>query len=92
MPALYRIICPLDFSPTSYEALKIARQLAQGMSSELILVHVIPFPTPNDQGFKSEEEAHRSACQNAENQLKEIIALRLRFLESTRFMVFSGSS
>lgn len=91
MLPLYKIVCPLDFSSTSHEALKIAQQLAQHTNTELILVHVIPFPTPNDQGFKSEEEAHHSACQNAENQLKEIIALRLSNVESTRFMVLSGN-
>lgn len=88
---LKKIICPLDFSPTSYDALKSAQQLAERVDAELILVHVIAFPSPNDHGFTSEEEAHGYARQNAEKQLNEIIATRLGHLKGARFIICSGS-
>ena len=37
-----KILCAIDFSEASFEALKAANELAQGLSSELLLVHVVP--------------------------------------------------
>ena len=46
-----KILCPLDFSEHSMEALENAIELAQNLSSKLILVHVISpipvVPTPS---------------------------------------------
>src|SRR6056297_3079679 len=46
-----KILCPLDFSEHSMEALDNAIELAQQLSSKLILVHVISpipvVPTPS---------------------------------------------
>ncbi len=40
-----KILCPTDFSEPSYEALKMANELALHFSSELIVVHVVaPIP------------------------------------------------
>lgn len=89
MHLLNKIICPIDFSPISLEALKSAHQLAFRVNAELILLHVIPFPAPNDHGFKSEEDASNFAHENAENQLKEIMATR--HLEGARFTILHGS-
>jgi nucleotide-binding universal stress UspA family protein len=48
-----KILWPTDFSEPSYEALKVAKQMAQHFNAELYLVHVItplpPFvPPPKD--------------------------------------------
>lgn len=91
MYSLKKILCPLDFSPTSYEALKGAEQLAFRMNAELLLLHVIPFPAPNDHGFKSEEDAANFARENAEKQLEEIIATHLSRLQKTRNIILRGS-
>ena len=40
-----KILCPTDFSEPSYEALKIANELALHFSSELFVVHVVA-PVP----------------------------------------------
>ena len=37
-----KILCPIDFSEPSYEALKTANELASHFSAELYLIHVIP--------------------------------------------------
>ena len=45
MIPLKKICCPTDFSEPSYEALKIACEIALHFSAELILVHVVtPIP------------------------------------------------
>lgn len=40
-----KILCPTDFSDPSYETLRVANELAQHFSAELLIVHVIsPIP------------------------------------------------
>ncbi len=46
MFSIQKIICPIDFSEHSYDALKIAVEMARQFSSEVILLHVItPIPS-----------------------------------------------
>ncbi len=40
-----RILCPIDFSPASYEALKVAVEMAGKFEAALEVIHVIP-PVP----------------------------------------------
>jgi nucleotide-binding universal stress UspA family protein len=42
MLPLEKILCPTDFSKSSYEALKVACEYAKQFSSELYLIHVVP--------------------------------------------------
>jgi universal stress protein A len=43
-----RILCPTDFSESSYEALRAANELALHFSSELLVLHAVqPIPTAN---------------------------------------------
>jgi universal stress protein A len=43
--AVKKILWPTDFSPPSYGALKVAQELAQNFSAELVALHVVPpFP------------------------------------------------
>ena len=37
-----KILCPIDFSDPSHEALKVASELAQKFSAELTVIHVVP--------------------------------------------------
>ncbi len=37
-----KIICPVDFSGPSLEALRVANELAAGFGAELIILHVVP--------------------------------------------------
>jgi nucleotide-binding universal stress UspA family protein len=46
MLRIKKILCPTDFSEPSFEALKVACELAQQFSSELIVMHAVqPVPT-----------------------------------------------
>lgn len=48
MLPIKKILCPTDFSDPSYEALKVASELAVHFSSELVVLHVVqPIPTAN---------------------------------------------
>lgn len=49
MPHFKRILCPVDFSRSSYEAVKTAAELALKFSSELYLMHVLT-PVPVEAG------------------------------------------
>jgi nucleotide-binding universal stress UspA family protein len=43
-----KILCPTDFSGPSYEALKVAVELATHFGAQLLLVHVVPpIPQPS---------------------------------------------
>ncbi len=43
-----KILCPTDFSEPSYEALKVANELALHFSSELLVLHMVqPIPMAN---------------------------------------------
>jgi nucleotide-binding universal stress UspA family protein len=52
---LKKIICPIDFSDPSYQALNIAVELAERFEAELILINVVALvpmaPTPLVSGF-----------------------------------------
>ena len=45
MLAVKQILCPTDFSPPSYEALRVAGEVAQHFGAELWVMHVVP-PLP----------------------------------------------
>lgn len=59
-----KILCPIDFSEPSYEALKTANELALHFSAKLYLIHVIPpvhtVPIPPLYLQKLEESAKNS--------------------------------
>ncbi len=61
---LKKILCPIDFSDPSYEALKVANEAASHSSAELYLVHVIPplhgVPAPPLYYRQLEESAEKS--------------------------------
>ncbi len=40
--AFKKILCPVDFSESSLEALKVANELAAGFGGELVILHVVP--------------------------------------------------
>lgn len=84
MLAVKKILCPTDFSPPSYEALKLAVKVAQHFDAELWVMHVIPpipLPapvgdTPFVPGFDLplyEQELRASS----EKALQDVIAARI---------------
>ncbi len=50
MLPIKKILCPVDFSEPSYEALKVADELASRFLAELCVIHVVR-ETPNFDGF-----------------------------------------
>lgn len=86
-----KILCPIDFSGTSYEALRRAGELAHATESQLLLLHVVPFPIPNAAGFRSEEEARRFTCKEADSRLHKLVLQHLGQVKQTEVMVRSGS-
>jgi len=76
-----KILCAIDFSEASFDALKAANELALCFSSELLLVHVRPLVCwPADvlatRGFdagSSEQQLHESARRDIE----EVAATRV---------------
>ncbi len=80
MLPIKKILCPTDFSEPSYEALKVANELAQHFSADLLLVHVInPIPivsTPtgpmsfNVSSYQKElEDSAKKSLQDIINQM-----------------------
>jgi len=62
-----KILVPIDFSPSSHEALDVATALALHFNAELYLLHVIPeFPTTTFPDFVPEENLYEEAAKVAE--------------------------
>jgi nucleotide-binding universal stress UspA family protein len=72
---LTRILLPIDFSPSSRAALKIATDLAEYFHADLYLVHVIPmFSSTTFADFVPEESALQKATRSAEERLAKCCA------------------
>lgn len=64
-----RILAPIDFSPSSHAALKMAVELAKHFHAEIHLVHVIPmFPVTSLPDFVPEAKFLEEARKDAERQ------------------------
>lgn len=46
MKDIKKIVCPTDFSEASYEAVRMANDLAERFAAELIVIHVVQPVTP----------------------------------------------
>lgn len=95
-----RILCPIDFSDCSYEALDGAAELAAHFSAELCLVHVVPdIPRPvrilppadkmeeYEQGLSEYEDALTARTQQ---KLHEAIVQRLPDALQSRAIIGRG--
>src|ERR1035438_10479475 len=70
-----KILLPIDFSPSSQEALEMAADLAEHFHAELCLVNVIPFfPTTTLPDLISEAEYIQKARTFAERHLAKCLA------------------
>jgi len=78
MLPLKKILLPTDFSEPSYEALKIAKEMAMHFSAELVFMHVIPTlppfapPPKNKPGFNISAYV-KNLHSSAEKSLQEVI-------------------
>ena len=87
-----RILCPTDFSKPSYEAIRVASDLASQFSAELVLVHVLtpsnnlpPYALANINWSsflkRIKEQAERSIEQVAHTKVPEDVHLRTKIVE-----------
>lgn len=84
MLAVKKILCPTDFSQPSYEALKVAVEVAQHFGAELYVMHVVPpLPPPvpvADSAFVPSFDLplyQQELTTSSENALKAVIAERV---------------
>jgi nucleotide-binding universal stress UspA family protein len=78
MLPLKKILLPTDFSEPSYEALKIAKEMAMHFSAELFFIHVVPplppfAPPPRDKPSFSITAYAENLHSSAEKSLQEVI-------------------
>jgi len=98
MLPLRKIMCPTDFSDYSYQALKVADELAHHFSAELLLVHVVgPVPVaPVMPGMapsafnvaKYQKELEMSSMKT----MKEIVDKNISQAPNTRTIVGHGEA
>ena len=74
MPPFHTVLCPLDFSESSFKALDAAIEVAAQFQAELVLVHVIPpavpgVPVDPTYAFAGPVGYERAVKVNAEEQL-----------------------
>jgi universal stress protein A len=78
---LKKILCPVDFSPASYEGLKVAVEVAQTGPAELLLVNVIqpvhPVAAPGVPASYSLKEYYEEMGAAARKSFEEIVESRV---------------
>jgi nucleotide-binding universal stress UspA family protein len=97
-----KILCPTDFSDCSYEALRLAAEIASQFGAQLYLLHVLPdMPSPLwadrlieerksfEPGLSEYEKALRAAAQR---KLAEVIAERIPESVESHAAVSSGDA
>lgn len=89
-----RILAAIDFSEASFEALKVANEMALSFSAELLLVHVRhPFPWPSDllalPGFDA-RASEKQQVEEARKQLEDAAAARVPPEISKRLILEEG--
>lgn len=75
-----KILCPIDFSEPSHQALKVASELALNFSAELTVIHVIPdIPraTTADPAAQA-TQAYRQYQHELEAESKTLLARAIR--------------
>jgi len=92
-----KILWPTDFSEPSYEALKVAKQMAQHFNAELYLVHVItplpPFaPPPKDRPSFDVASYVENLRISAEKSLQIVIDKKIRNKLKTRSVILHGDA
>jgi nucleotide-binding universal stress UspA family protein len=78
MKIFKKILWPTDFSESSYQALKIAKEMALHFSSELYFIHVVPLlppfaPPPKGEPSFDVSSYVENLCLSAKKSLQEVI-------------------
>ncbi len=97
MLPIKKILCPTDFSEPSYEAVKVANELAVHFNSWLCLLHVVsltPILASSMETSAFNVNAYQKALEtSAQEQLREIMAKYISSgLRTWRPIIVSGSA
>ena len=91
---LKKILCPLDFSAPSYQGLKVAVELAQVFSAELILINVVqplqPVAAPGIPAGYSTQQHYEQMAAAARKSFEEIVGNRVPKGVAVRTRVLEG--
>ena len=91
---LKRILCPMDFSDPSFEALKAAGELAQTYSAEMILVNVVQpvqaIAAPGVPASYSVKEYYEQMSEAARKSFEDIVENRVPQGVKVRTKVLEG--
>jgi universal stress protein A len=78
---LKKILCPVDFSEPSFEGLKVAKELAQTYSAELILINVVQpvqaVAAPGVPSSYSVKEYYEEMAEAARKSFEEVVENRV---------------
>jgi len=89
------VLCPTDFSDSSYEGLTYAIELARQFSADLCVVNVVPAvpPLPSNPNFVFEiPEYERGLHADAERKLRELIDDRVPKSLKSRMVIGHGDA
>ena len=92
---LKKILLPTDFSGPSYEALKIAKEMALHFSSELFFIHVVPplppfAPPPKEKPSFNVRAYIEDLHSSAKKSLQEVIDKKIRKDLKTHILIAHG--
>jgi nucleotide-binding universal stress UspA family protein len=91
--SIERILCPIDFSPSSMRALEYAASLAQACLARLTVLHVVDIPSDVFEAPSSALATYRAFCiEKARAQAKEAIRVSVSPGTSAAELVVSGRS
>lgn len=95
MLPLKKILLPTDFSGPSYEALKIAKEMAMHFSAELFFIHVVPSlppfaPPPKDKPSFNVAAYVENLHSSAEKSLQEVIDKKIGNKLKTHALIAHG--
>jgi universal stress protein A len=91
---LKKILCPVDFSVPSFEGLKVAKELAQTYSAELILINVVQpvqaVAAPGVPASYSVREYYEEMAEAARKSFEEVVENRVPKGVTVRTKVVEG--
>ena len=95
MEMFRKILCPTDFSESSYAALDAARDLARHFNAELLVVHVVepipPVPVDTDGSMRFDVFQYEDELMSAADKwIGETISQRLGPEDAARPIVVGG--
>lgn len=86
-----KVLWPTDFSEPSYEALKVAKEMASMHEAELYLVHIIAPPPEGRRSFDVSEHIEKLRI-SAEKLLQDVIDKKIGDKLKTKSIILHGDA